>query len=185
MDYIDVALVAIVLIAGIRGFYNGLIDEIAGILGIVCGVWLGSRFANNAGVLFSTHVHNFHNTSIESLIGFTIVLAGVWIAFLIGGVIVSKAVGLSNLGAIDKVLGFFFACAKMYLVFAFLLYGVSHFSFMKPLDTYLRAHSQFYPTMQEVASYVMRRPEVQKLGETIQNKANEVKQKSQDAFPSN
>ncbi len=185
MDYIDVALVAIVLVVGIRGFYNGLIDEVAGILGIVCGVWLGSRFAGDAGVLFSAHVHNFHNASIESLIGFTLILAGVWIAFLIGGVIVSKAVGLSNLGAIDKVLGFFFACTKMYLVFAFLLYGVSHFSFMKPMDTYLRTHSQLYPSMQEVAAYVMRQPEVQKLGETIQNRASEAKQKSQSNSLSN
>ncbi|WP_121022383.1 CvpA family protein [Helicobacter vulpis] len=174
MDYIDLILVAVILVIGIRGFYNGFIDEVAGILGIVCGVYLGSRLAGHVGAWFSAHVHNFHSPSMESLVGFTLVLAGVWILFLIAGVVVSKAVSFSNLGAIDKVLGFVFACAKMYLVFAFLLYGASRFDFMKSLDTYLRAHSQFYPTMQEVASYVMQRPEIQELGKAIQNKAQEV-----------
>ncbi|MFC3846943.1 CvpA family protein [Helicobacter baculiformis] len=175
MDYIDVALVAVILIVGIRGYYNGLIDEMAGILGIVCGVYLGSRYASNMGAFFSTHVHDFHSPSMESLIGFTSVLAGVWILFLIAGVVVSKAVSFSNLGVIDKALGFVFACAKMYLVFAFLLYGASRFDFMKSMDTYLHANSQFYPTMQEVASYVMQRPEIQKLGKAIQNRVQEVK----------
>ncbi|WP_104751133.1 CvpA family protein [Helicobacter salomonis] len=175
MDYIDLILVAVILIVGIRGFYNGFIDEVAGILGIVCGVYLGSRLASDVGAWFSARVHDFHSPSVESLIGFTLVLAGVWILFLMVGVVVSKAVSFSNLGAIDKVLGFLFACAKMYLVFAFLLHGASRFSFMKSMDTYLRAHSQLYPTMQEIASYVMQRPEIQELGKVIQSRTQDMK----------
>ncbi|WP_120945925.1 MULTISPECIES: CvpA family protein [Helicobacter] len=174
MGYIDLILVAVIIVIGIRGFYNGLVDEVAGILGIVCGVYMGSRFASLVGAWFSAHVHDFHSPSMASLIGFTLVLAGVWIFFLIMGVVVSKAVSFSNLGAIDKILGFVFACAKMYLVFAFLLYGASRFGFMKAMDTYMRANSQFYPTMQEVAAYVMQRPEIQELGRVIQNKAQEI-----------
>ncbi|TSA86644.1 CvpA family protein [Helicobacter mehlei] len=170
--YFDVTLAVLILLIGIRGFYKGLIDEVAGLLGIVAGVYLASRFAGVAGEWFSGHIYHIPNDSLATLIGFVIVLASIWIAFLILGVFVSKLVNLSGLGIIDRVLGFIFSCAKMFLVFAFLVYGLSRLSAMKDVDQYLRTHSQIYPYMQEVASHIMQLQGVRELSKVIQPKSS-------------
>ncbi|WP_163533304.1 CvpA family protein [Helicobacter suis] len=176
--YIDIALAVLIVGVGLRGFYNGFIDEVSGLLGIVLGVYLASRWAERVGSLFSSHVYAFHDPSMSSLVGFVLVLACVWIAFLVTGVIVSKAIVLSNLGIIDRILGFLFGCTKIFLILAFLLYTISRLSFMKSLDVYLHAHSQIYPYMYTIASHVLRLKEVQEIGEMIEQKAKRAKKEN-------
>ncbi|BDQ28168.1 CvpA family protein [Helicobacter ailurogastricus] len=177
-SYIDIALLVFVVLVGIRGFYNGFVDEVAGLLGIVAGVFLASRWAQAVGTSFANHIHAFKDSSINDLVGFVVVLAGVWIAFLIVGIVVSKAITLSNLGVLDKILGFIFACAKMFLILSFLLYAISRLAFMKTIDTYLHTHSQVYPYMHRVASHILQIKEVQEFGEMIQQKAQNAKKES-------
>ncbi|WP_233707530.1 CvpA family protein [Helicobacter bizzozeronii] len=181
--YFDVTLAVLILLIGIRGFYKGLIDEVAGLLGIVAGVYLASRFAGVAGAWFSKHLYHMPNDSIATLVGFVIVLASVWIAFLILGVFVSKLVNLSGLGIIDRILGFIFSCTKMFLVFAFLTYGISKLSVMKDVDNYLRTHSQIYPYMQEIASHIMQLQEVREISKMIQPKNHADKPAEKPAKP--
>ncbi|WP_285602166.1 CvpA family protein [Helicobacter sp. NHP22-001] len=176
--YVDIALLVFVVAVGIRGFYNGFIDEVAGLLGIVVGVFLASRWAHAVGASFSSHVYAFKDPSLNDLVGFVVVLAGVWIAFLVLGIVVSKAITLSNLGVLDKILGFVFACAKMFLILSFLLYAISRLAFMKTIDNYLHTHSQVYPYMYSVASHILRIKEVQEFGEIIQQKAQNAKKES-------
>ncbi|WP_163531987.1 CvpA family protein [Helicobacter suis] len=176
--YIDIALAVLIVVVGLRGFYNGFIDEVSGLLGIVLGVYLASRWAERVGSLFSSHVYAFNDPSMSSLVGFVLVLACVWIAFLVIGVIVSKAIILSNLGIIDRILGFLFGCTKIFLILAFLLYTISRLSFMKSLDVYLHAHSQIYPYMHAIASHVLQLKEVQEIGEMIEQKAKRAKKEN-------
>ncbi|WP_286348704.1 CvpA family protein [Helicobacter felistomachi] len=177
-SYIDIALLVFVVAIGIRGFYNGFIDEVAGLLGIVVGVFLASRWAYAIGASFANHIYAFKDSSMNDLVGFVAVLAGVWIAFLVVGIVVSKAITLSNLGVLDRILGFVFACTKMFLILSFLLYAISRLAFMKTIDTYLHAHSQVYPYMYSVASHILQIKEVQEFGEMIQQKAQNAKQES-------
>ncbi|WP_281747393.1 CvpA family protein [Helicobacter suis] len=176
--YIDIALAVLIVGVGLRGFYNGFIDEVSGLLGIVLGVFLASRWAERVGSWFSSHVYAFHDPSMSSLVGFVLVLACVWIAFLVTGVIVSKAIVLSNLGIIDRILGFLFGCTKIFLILAFLLYTISRLFFMKSLDVYLHAHSQIYPYMHTIASHVLQLKEVQEIGEMIEQKAKRAKKEN-------
>ncbi|WP_221279524.1 CvpA family protein [Helicobacter gastrocanis] len=174
-SYVDIALLVFVVVIGIRGFYNGFVDEVAGLLGIVTGVFLASRWASAVGARFANHVYAFKDPSMNDLVGFVVVLAGVWIAFLVVGIVVSKAITLSNLGVLDKILGFVFACTKIFLILSFLVYAISRLAFMKTIDNYLHTHSQVYPYMHGVASHILQIKEVQEFGEMIQQKAQNAK----------
>ncbi|BDQ26331.1 hypothetical protein ASB1_00070 [Helicobacter heilmannii] len=125
--------------------------------------------------MFAGHIYAFKDPSVNDLVGFVGVLAGVWIAFLVVGIMVSKAITLSNLGVLDRILGFIFACTKMFLILSCLLYAISRLAFMKTIDSYLHARSQVYPYMYSVASHILQIKEVQEFGEMIQQKAQKAK----------
>ncbi len=171
----------VVVAFGIRGFYHGLVSEVAGILGIVLGVYLASRYSVAIGQLFSDHLYDLRNETMTNLIGFLLVLASVWVFFLALGVVLGKVLKFSGLGIIDKALGFIFSCLKTFLVLSFILYALSKMELMKDANTYLQEKSDIFPTMKSIASKIMHLDGVkhveQNLKENLEEMSDEVKNK--------
>ncbi|GAA8018881.1 CvpA family protein [Helicobacter pylori] len=155
MNYIDLALLVVVVAFGIRGFYHGFVSEVAGTLGIVLGVYLASRYFVAVGNLFSEHLYDLRNETMTNLIGFLLVLASIWVFFLAFGVLLGKVLVFSGLGIIDKALGFIFSCLKTFLVLSFILYVLSKMEVMKDANAYLQEKSTFFSTMKSIASKIM------------------------------
>ncbi len=186
MNYIDLALIVVVVAFGIRGFYHGFVNEIAGMLGIVVGVCLASRYSVDIGQLFSEHLYNLRNETMTNLIGFLLVLALVWILFLAVGVVLGKILIFSGLGIIDRALGFIFSCLKTFLVLSFILYALSKMDLMKNADAYLQEHSEIFPTMKNIASKVMRLDGVrhveQNLKENLEEMSDDIQTKGKETL---
>ncbi|MBH0277583.1 CvpA family protein [Helicobacter pylori] len=181
MNYIDLALLVVVVAFGIRGFYHGFVSEIAGTLGIVLGVYLASRYSVAVGNLFSEHLYDLRNETMTNLIGFLLVLASIWVFFLAFGVLLGKVLVFSGLGIIDKALGFIFSCLKTFLVLSFILYVLSKMDLMKDANAYLQEKSAIFPTMKSVASKIMRLDGVKhvekNLKDNLEEMSDEVKNK--------
>lgn len=158
MGYIDLILIVIIVVIGLRGFYNGLVNELAGVIGIVFGVFLASRFSERMGEWFSGSVYNFNSPSVSALIGFVIILAVVWIICLIIGVLISKMIKISDFVIIDKTLGFIFSCCKIFLIIGFILYVASYPVFMKNFVTYMNTHSKIYNITNVISENIMKIP---------------------------
>ncbi|WQX69767.1 CvpA family protein [Helicobacter pylori] len=181
MNYIDLALLVVVVAFGIRGFYHGFVSEVAGTLGIVLGVYLASRYSVAVGNLFSEHLYDLRNETMTNLIGFLLVLASIWVFFLAFGVLLGKVLVFSGLGIIDKALGFIFSCLKTFLVLSFILYALSKMEVMKDANAYLQEKSAFFSTMKSIASKIMRLDGVkhveQNLKDNLEEMSDEVKNK--------
>ncbi|WP_033793740.1 CvpA family protein [Helicobacter pylori] len=181
MNYIDLALLVVIVAFGIRGFYHGLVSEVAGILGIVLGVYLASRYSVVVGNLFSMHLYNLGNETMTNLIGFLLVLASIWVFFLAFGALLSKVLDFSGLGIINSALGFIFSCLKTFLVLSFILYALSKMELMKDANAYLQERSAFFSTMKSVASKFMHLDGVkhveQNFKENLEEMSDEVKNK--------
>ncbi|GAA6995122.1 CvpA family protein [Helicobacter pylori] len=181
LNYIDLALLVVVVAFGIRGFYHGFVSEVAGTLGIVLGVYLASRYSVAVGHLFSQHLYDLKNETMMNLVGFLLVLASIWVFFLAFGVLLGKVLVFSGLGIIDRALGFIFSCLKTFLVLSFILYALSKMEVMKDANAYLQGKSAFFPTMKSVASKIMRLDGVkhveQNLKDNFEEMSDEVKNK--------
>ncbi|GAA7655002.1 CvpA family protein [Helicobacter pylori] len=184
MNYIDLALLVVVVAFGIRGFYHGFVSEIAATLGIVLGVYLASRYSVAVGNLFSEHLYDLRNETMTNLIGFLLVLASIWVFFLALGVLLGKMLVFSGLGIIDKALGFIFSCLKTFLVLSFILYALSKMDLMKGANAYLQEKSAFFSTMKSIASKIMRLDGVKhvekNLKDNLEEMSDEVKNKESD-----
>ncbi len=164
----------VVVAFGIRGFYHGFVSEVAGILGIVLGVYLASRYSVAVGNLFSEHLYDLKNETMTNLIGFLLVLASVWVFFLALGVVLGKVLKFSGLGIIDKALGFIFSSLKTFLVLSFILYALSQIEVMKDANAYLQEKSDIFPTMKSVASKIMRLDGVKHVEQNLKNNLEEM-----------
>ncbi|MGL2601829.1 CvpA family protein [Helicobacter pylori] len=174
MNYIDLALLVVVVAFGIRGFYHGFVSEIAATLGIVLGVYLASRYSVAVGNLFSEHLYDLRNETMTNLIGFLLVLASIWVFFLALGVLLGKMLVFSGLGIIDKALGFIFSCLKTFLVLSFILYALSKMDLMKDANAYLQEKSAIFPTMKSIASKIMRLDGVKHVEKNLKDNLEEM-----------
>ena len=124
MDFVtlfDVVVVSLVLILGIKGVISGLIKEIFGLIGLIGGIVVASRFGARVGTLISDNIYKIEGDSVLFFAGFLATLIVFWVLCLGIGAFLSKLVGLSGLGFLDKLGGFIIGSAKIFLVFAVLM----------------------------------------------------------------
>jgi len=75
----DIISLSLILILGIKGVINGFIKEVAGLVGIIGGVFVASRFAQEAGTFIDTNIYHIQNSASLYLIGFVCVLVIFWL----------------------------------------------------------------------------------------------------------
>ena len=85
MDFItlfDVVVVSLVLILGIKGVISGLIKEIFGLIGLIGGIVVASRFGVRVGNLISDKIYKLDGDSVLFFAGFLTTLIVFWLLCL-------------------------------------------------------------------------------------------------------
>lgn len=151
----DLIIIAITLILGLKGLFRGLIKEVFGIIGIIGAIFVASRISKEVGDLIAP-VLVLENEATIKLIGFAVSLVGVWLVVYSAGVVVSKIFSASGLGVIDRIFGFVFGAAKIFLIFSVIAYALYQVqSFKKVIDEKF-ATSIVMPHLISVGSYIIK-----------------------------
>jgi membrane protein required for colicin V production len=151
----DMVVLGITLVLGLKGLFRGLIKEVFGIVGIIGAIFVASRVSKDIGDLIAPFLALENETTIK-LIGFIVALIGFWIIVYALGLIISKIFNASGLGVFDRIFGFLFGAAKVFLIFsviAYALYQVN--SFKKAIDE-KSAGSVVMPHLLSVGSYIIK-----------------------------
>ncbi|MSN95627.1 CvpA family protein [Campylobacter sp. FMV-PI01] len=125
-NWFDAIILFLVLVFALKGLKSGVIREIFGIIGMIGGFLIALKFKNEVGAWINLNIYDIKKLGIlegngtEILIGFIATMFGIWIIALIMGEILSKLLGLSGLGFLDKIGGFAFGGAKVFLIFSIL-----------------------------------------------------------------
>ena len=154
-NYFDITIGAIVLILGIKGFMNGFIKEVFGLVGLIGGVYFASRFAPTAATFIDTNFLHLENTALLKLLGFLAVLIIIWLSATILGSVFSKLTSASGLGFINRLFGFIAGGGKYFLIFALIVTALSNVTLVKDnLEKYVQ-DSVLYPYLKAVGSSVI------------------------------
>ena len=158
MDFVtlfDVVVVSLVLILGIKGVISGLIKEIFGLIGLIGGIVVASRFGARVGTLISDNIYKVEGDSVLFFAGFLATLIVFWVLCLGIGAFLSKLIGLSGLGFLDKLGGFIIGSAKIFLVFAVLIVTISNIQVLNnKIEPYFRG-SKLYPILLDTGKWIM------------------------------
>ncbi len=151
----DMVILGITLVLGLKGLFRGLIKEVFGIVGIIGAIFVASRASSEIGNLIAPFLALENQTTIK-LIGFIIALIGFWIIIYILGIIVSKIFSASGLGLFDRIFGFVFGAAKVFLIFSVIAYALYQVqSFKKAIDNKTEG-SIVMPHLISVGSYIIK-----------------------------
>lgn len=153
--WFDIITLGLILILALKGVINGFIKEVFGLIGIVGGIYLATRFASQAGLWINTNLFTFGNESSMFLIGFLSILIVFWILALMVGLMFSKLIDLSGLNFVNRFLGFIIGGAKVFLILAVIFVAVSHIGFVQDnLNKYLK-NSIMYPIFVKAGTYII------------------------------
>lgn len=154
-NYFDVTIAAIVLILGIKGFMQGFIKEVFGLVGLVAGVYFASRLSETTASFIDTNFLHLENASLLRLIGFLVILIAIWTGATILGAIFSKLTSASGLGFLNRLFGFIAGGGKYFLIFALIVTALSNVTLVKNnLEKYVN-DSVLYPYLKEAGSYLI------------------------------
>ncbi len=156
MLWFDIIVLALVLVLGLKGFFNGLVKEVAGLFGIVGGIFIATRTAAMMADFINNMIPNIQNQSLVYVCGFVVVLIIIWAASLLLGNIVSKMLKLSSLGMLDRIGGFIFGACKIFFIIAVILSCISSINFIKNYLKPLEQNSIVYEILDKTGGAIVR-----------------------------
>jgi membrane protein required for colicin V production len=119
MNYIDLVLGIILIIAAIQGFRKGFIIEAASLAALILGIWGAIKFSDwTAGYISKTF--NYHSGSL-SMVAFLITFIVIVVLVHILGKILDTTVKAVALGFLNRLAGIIFGVLKAAVILSILL----------------------------------------------------------------
>jgi len=174
MNYLDIVIAIPLLYGLIKGFTNGLIKEITGLLGLIIGVYVALNFSFYLHPKFEEVLGGYEQ--FIPIIAFATLFIVSVLMIKILGYIIDKLTKALALGFVSRILGAIFGFLKVVVIFSFLLAIISDYDL---IDKNTQDESVLLKPIQEVSDLIT--PEINKHKTTILDKveksADEVKNK--------
>ena len=166
LNYLDITIVALIFILSIKGFVNGFLRELFGLIGLIGGIVVASREFSFVAKYIYDKLYPLENMALLNLLGFIIIVLAIWIVSAIVGIVVSaKAHKHRKIGLISRVLGLSMSGGKYFLLFATIFVSLFNIPFIK--DNLLNKidinSSKVYPFVKEYGNLVINLDEIKEL----------------------
>lgn len=156
VSLLDLISIALILFLGIKGFFRGFVKETFGLIGIIGGIYVASRYAQPLGEYLDINFLHLQNKGSLYLIGFIASLIAFWlVAVMIGGML-GKLVSSSGLGIVDKIFGFAVGGAKVFLIFSIIIYVLTSIPMFKSSVEKIFEGSIMYPIFTKVGAQIVK-----------------------------
>lgn len=129
MNFIDIIVLVLLGIGIVRGLMNGVIREVAGLLGVVLGIWAGLKLAFVFANYYREHIDI--NEKLLPFLAFLTAFVLALVAVLLLGRILDKMVKEASLGPVNKILGALFGGLKWAFITGSILNIVGHSGYFK------------------------------------------------------
>lgn len=151
--WIDIAVVALTLILGVKGIINGLIKELFGLIGLIGGLVIATRFSDVTEKFINENIYKFDNSSMLQFVAFVSLWIVFWLICLLIGKFLAKMLALSGLGFLDRLGGFVVGSAKIFLTFAVVLAVASGTGVNSLIEPYVK-DSKIYPVLLSAGKWI-------------------------------
>jgi len=158
LNYLDITLVSLLVILAIKGFVNGFLKELFGVIGLVGGIFLASKEYLQVAQYIDQKISPIENQALLNLTGFVAIAIGFWILSSIVGIIVSYFANKnSKMGLVSRLMGMAMSGGKYALLFAVVIVSLLNIPLIKEsveprLDL---NNSKLYPYIKEYGNEVI------------------------------
>lgn len=156
INYFDIIASAIILLLGLKGILNGFFKEVFGLVGIIGGIFVASRFGPNVGTYLNNMIFSFDNEGAIGFTGFLVTLGVFWVLMISAGIIFKKLSSMSGLGLYDRILGFIFGASKFFLIAAVIAHAVYNVQSLRSIMDSAMENSFLFPVLTKTGSVIMK-----------------------------
>ncbi len=155
VSLLDLVSISLILFLGIKGVLRGFVKEVFGLIGIIGGIFVASKYAQVAGEFADVTFLNLQNKASIYLVGFISVLIIFWAIATFIGMLLGKLINSSGLGIVDKILGFIVGGAKIFLIFSVIIYVLTNIAIFRGTLNSMFEGSIMFPIFKEVGSKIV------------------------------
>lgn len=119
MNYIDVFLAVLLVIAAIQGFRKGFVIELASLAALILGIWGGIKFSDWTAT-FITDTTGFHSRYLN-VIAFIVTFVAIVVAIHILANVLDKTIKAVALGFLNRLAGIIFGVLKAAVILSIIL----------------------------------------------------------------
>jgi membrane protein required for colicin V production len=182
-NYLDIIVIVLVTLLGLKGLLTGFIKEVFSLLGIIGGVFLASRFSKDVGIFVNDNIFTISNSSALSATGFVISFLVFFIIVYMFGALIQKIVASAGLGVFDKIGGMIIGGSKIFLIFSIIAFGLNSVEAIKKNIESKVENSIMFPILVNTGSYIVKlNPD--ELVEDINDGVEKVRENLQDGIKS-
>ncbi|MEA1919990.1 MAG: CvpA family protein [Campylobacterota bacterium] len=153
--YFDIVVGVIILLLGLKGILNGFFKELFGLIGIIGGIYIASRYGTEIGTMLSDMIFHFDNESAKTFTGFIVTLILFWTLMLLIGIVFKKISKESGLGPIDKFFGFIVGSGKFFLIAAVIFFALNNIKAVHSNLAPIMEKSILFPILIETGDIIM------------------------------
>ena len=153
VTWFDIIIIALVLMLGVKGIINGLIKETFGLIGLIGGLVVASRFSDVAEGFISKNIYKFENASLLQFVAFIGLWLVFWLVCLLVGKFLSRIVSVSGLGFLDRLGGFVMGSGKIFLTFSAVVAVMASTSLNNIIEPYAK-NSNVYPLLLQTGRWI-------------------------------
>ncbi|MBT3387479.1 MAG: CvpA family protein [Desulfobacula sp.] len=124
MNAFDIFIIVIIAFCLVRGFFKGLIGELAGIIGVIAGFYGAMTYYPMLAVYTGQWIHT---TTISNLVAFSILFCAILMIIILFSLIIRKFLSIILLGWMDRAFGLVFGAAKGVLLVCVILLVMTTF----------------------------------------------------------
>lgn len=149
MNWLDIILAIILVIAAVGGLRSGLISQAFGIAGLLLGIWLGYRFSARLAVWFDMAA------GWANFVSFIVILVAVILVSWLVGSLVRKVFRMTGFGILDNIGGLILGVVKVGLIMSLLLNLFVKFNDeVKAVNPRVFRESAIYPPLKKMSDKV-------------------------------
>jgi membrane protein required for colicin V production len=117
LNYVDIAIVAIIALSAIVGLFRGLVREILSLVGWIFSIWIAWHYADQAAPLFASLIES---ADVRKAAAFVALFLLALVAFAVLSHLLVKLITSSALKGADRTLGLLFGALRGALIVAVL-----------------------------------------------------------------
>ena len=174
MNYLDIIILISLLYSLVKGFFNGLIKEIIGLLGLIIGVYIAINFSSYLHPRVTDFFKGY--AQFVPIISFATLFIVSILAIRLLGYFLDKITKVLALGIISKILGAVFGALKVLVIFSFLMFFIKEY---KLIDSKTQDQAVLLDPIEDLAEIIT--PKLNKHKNTflekVEKKTEEVKKK--------
>lgn len=119
MNYIDLIIIALLLLGAIRGFTDGFVKELASLLALILGIWGAIKFSSFTAARLSDYFDM--SGRYVGIIAFLITFVVIVVLVHFVGLLVDKLVDTMAIGFLNRLAGIVFGAFKTALILSVIL----------------------------------------------------------------